>query len=334
MKNKKIKTIITLAMIAAALATGCSNSDSTENNIKAEGSNSSTSSTTTESSKETASTSSVSSEEIINKVFVEPDVYDDKEHEVGYQLEMPKEGDTVAIMETSEGTIKIRFFPEAAPKTVENFITHAKEGYYNGLTFHRVINDFMIQGGDPLGTGTGGESIYGEKFEDEFSNKLFNIRGSISMANSGPDTNGSQFFINQKGNSTKFDWDSLSETFEQYKSVVSSQWESYKESYLSQVSGTDEEILESYRTALSSTYGNITDMTKVSEEVKKLYDENGGNINLDGAFNDLNRGHAVFGQVYEGMDVVDKIAAVEVDDSDKPKKDVTIKSITIEEYKA
>lgn len=328
MKNKKIKTIIALAMIAAAVTAGCNSNGSDSSSI-----HSTESSVSSASNESTTSTSSTDSDEILNKVFIEPTVYDDKEHEVGYQLEMPKEGDTVAIMETSEGTIKLRFFPEAAPKAVENFTTHAKDGYYNGLTFHRVIKDFMIQGGDPLGTGTGGESIYGKSFEDEFSNKLFNIRGSISMANSGPDTNGSQFFINQKGNSTKFDWDNLAQNFEQYKSLVSSQWDSYKESYLSQASGSDEEILESYRMALASTYGNITDMTRVSEEVKKLYDENGGNINLDGAFNNLDRGHTVFGQVYEGMDIVDKIASVDVDDSDKPKKDVTIKSITIEEYK-
>lgn len=329
MKNKKIKTIIALAMIAAAIATGCSSNGSDDSE-----SSSSSTSANTESSRETASTTSTSSNEILSKIFVEPTVYNDKEHKVGYQLEKPKAGDTVAIMETSKGTIKIRFFPEAAPKAVENFVNHAKEGYYNGLTFHRVMNDFMIQGGDPLGTGTGGESIWNKPFEDEFSDKLFNIRGSLSMANSGPNTNGSQFFINQKDNSTKFDWDSLSQNFEQYKSVVSDQWESYKESYLSQASGSEADILESYKYALSRTYGNVTDMTKVSEEVKKLYDENGGNINLDGAFNNLGRGHTVFGQVYEGMDVVDKIAVVDVDSTtNKPTKDITIKSITIEEYK-
>lgn len=103
----------------------------------------------------------------------------------------------VARMNTSNGTIDIVLFAAQAPKAVENFVTHAKDGYYNGLTFHRVINNFMIQGGDPKGDGTGGESIWGKPFEDEFSFELFNFRGALSMANSGPDTNGSQFFIVQ-----------------------------------------------------------------------------------------------------------------------------------------
>ncbi|WP_342433959.1 peptidylprolyl isomerase [Neobacillus sp. FSL H8-0543] len=101
-------------------------------------------------------------------------------------------------METTMGTIKIKLFPEYAPKAVENFVKHGEEGYYNGLTFHRVINNFMIQGGDPNGNGTGGESIYGTPFEDEFSDRLYNLHGALSMANSGSNTNGSQFFIVQK----------------------------------------------------------------------------------------------------------------------------------------
>ncbi|WP_235318329.1 peptidylprolyl isomerase [Planococcus sp. CAU13] len=100
-------------------------------------------------------------------------------------------------MNTSMGTIKIKLFPELAPKTVENFMTHAKDGYYDGVIFHRVIRDFMIQGGDPEGTGRGGESIYGGGFEDEISDRLYNFRGALSMANAGPGTNGSQFFIVQ-----------------------------------------------------------------------------------------------------------------------------------------
>ncbi|EIT7336481.1 peptidylprolyl isomerase [Listeria monocytogenes] len=103
-----------------------------------------------------------------------------------------------AEMITNRGTIRIKLFPEIAPKTVENFVTHSKNGYYDGLIFHRVIPEFMIQGGDPDDRGTGGESIWGESFEDEFSTEAFNLRGALSMANAGPNTNGSQFFIVQK----------------------------------------------------------------------------------------------------------------------------------------
>lgn len=106
-------------------------------------------------------------------------------------------GEVLVEMNTTLGAIKIKLFPEHAPKTVENFLGHAKSGYYNGIIFHRVIQDFMIQGGDPTGTGMGGESIWGNSFEDEFSEQLFNLRGALSMANSGPNTNGSQFFIVQ-----------------------------------------------------------------------------------------------------------------------------------------
>lgn len=98
-----------------------------------------------------------------------------------------------AIINTNKGTIEIKLFPEYASKTVNNFVFLAKEGFYDGVTFHRVIEDFVIQGGDPTGTGRGGP---GYKFEDEFSgNPLKHERGVISMANAGPNTNGSQFFI-------------------------------------------------------------------------------------------------------------------------------------------
>lgn len=102
-----------------------------------------------------------------------------------------------AVIKTNRGDMSFVLFPQVAPKAVENFTTHAKEGYYNGLIFHRVIKDFMIQGGDPAGTGCGGESIYGNSFEDEFSIDARNYYGALSMANSGPNTNGSQFFIVQ-----------------------------------------------------------------------------------------------------------------------------------------
>ena len=103
----------------------------------------------------------------------------------------------IATIKTNHGDMRIKLFPDHAPKTVANFIALSKDGYYDGVIFHRIIKDFMIQGGDPTGTGMGGESIYGESFEDEFSEELYNVRGALSMANSGPNTNGSQFFIVQ-----------------------------------------------------------------------------------------------------------------------------------------
>lgn len=102
----------------------------------------------------------------------------------------------VAVIETNKGKMEIELRPDIAPKAVENFITHSKNGYYNGLIFHRVIRGFMLQTGDPSGTGTGGESIWKKNFEDEFSpSALFDKPGILAMANRGRNTNGSQFFI-------------------------------------------------------------------------------------------------------------------------------------------
>jgi len=119
------------------------------------------------------------------------------------QLNLENQQGPTAVLKTNQGEIKIQLFPEQAPMTVENFIRLAQKGYYDGTIFHRVISDFMIQGGDPEGNGTGGESIWGHPFEDELSRELFNIRGALSMANSGPNTNGSQFFVVQNKNMPK-----------------------------------------------------------------------------------------------------------------------------------
>ena len=191
------------------------------------------------------------------------------------QLEAVKSGDTVAVMHTNMGDIEIKLFPEHAPKTVENFTTHAKNDYYNGIIFHRVIKDFMIQGGDPRGSGIGGESIWGRSFEDEFTPELHNLRGALSMANAGPNTNGSQFFIVQA------------------KEVPSGMLDQMKD--------------------LPDAY---------PEECAKAYAELGGTPWLDYR-------HTVFGQVYEGMDVVDAIANVKVAPGDKPIVAVEIESIEI-----
>lgn len=180
------------------------------------------------------------------------------------------ENEDLIEMVTTKGTIKIKLFPTLAPKAVENFMTHAKDGYYNGLTFHRVIKDFMIQGGDPKGDGTGGESIWGKGFETEISNQLYNIRGALSMARTqDPNSNGSQFFIVQNSEDVH-----------------------------------DGLLKEDYPQAIINAY------------------KNGGYPTLDGEY-------TVFGQVIEGMDVVDKIAAVETNSSDKPKEDIKIEKITI-----
>ena len=108
----------------------------------------------------------------------------------------PASDNPIIVMETTQGKITLELFPKVAPKAVENFVTHVTEGYYDGLIFHRIIKGFMIQGGDPTGTGRGGESIWHKGFEDEFSpNVVFNHKGILAMANAGPRTNGSQFFI-------------------------------------------------------------------------------------------------------------------------------------------
>ena len=263
------------------------------------------------------------------------DAYADKAY--GFQLEMPAEGETVAIMHTNMGDICIRFFPEAAPKTVENFLTHAKNGYYNGLTFHRVINDFMIQGGDPKGDGTGGTSIYGSKFEDEFDKKLLNLRGSLAMANSGVNTNGSQFFINQAGPGAKSASQLKQEVVEKNNQVKQQYTREYYEqakAYYDAYYGEGYFTTYMYPTYEDFYYGSLVPESDfVPDEVWELYAQQGGNMHLDGAFR-YTGGHTVFGQVYQGMDIVDAIAAVEVDSNSKPKTSVIIETIEVTTYTA
>lgn len=111
------------------------------------------------------------------------------------QFAQPESGDTVATIKTDKGDIKVILYPKYAPLAVENFVTHAENGYYDGVTFHRVVEDFVIQSGDPTGTGSGGDSIWQLPFSDEFSDRLHHYTGALSMANTGSDTNRSQFFI-------------------------------------------------------------------------------------------------------------------------------------------
>ena len=255
------------------------------------------------------------------------------------QLSAPVKNDTVAVIKTNLGDIKVKFFPEHAPKAVENFITHAKNGYYNGLTFHRVIKEFMIQGGDPNGTGTGGESIWGTAFEDEFDQKLLNVYGSLAMANSGVNTNGSQFFINHNGKIQK-STEKANSSVDIYIYNVRS-YEDYLNYYTTNGQGDYFNSIfpnfESFQSSSSNqqqkiTYPYATNTVLIPDEVWDLYSELGGNLNLDGAWK-ADGGHTVFGQVFKGLEVVDAIAKVETDSStNKPKTDVIINSIEIVNY--
>lgn len=261
-----MKKRLILALTSTILLTACASNSTTSTSSSSSSSSSSTLATTTD----TTATSQYAKD--LAYAINNPDAsFPQLSSEVA-------ENEAAVKIKTTEGDITIKLFPEQAPLTVENFLTHAKNGYYNGTIFHRVIKDFMIQGGDPLGNGTGGESIWAGKgttidagygFKDEISAFLYNIRGSLSMANAGSGTNGSQFFINQN------------------------------------------------TTDMSSQLSSSKYPTKIVEAYK-----NGGNPNLDGK-------HTVFGQVIEGMDIVDKIASVETDSSDKPKTDVKIESIEI-----
>ena len=195
-------------------------------------------------------------EEEISKVYQGSPIATNQDNMKKFdQTTEPEKGEQIIVMKTSMGTIKIRLFPTKAPKTVENFVGLADKGYYDGIIFHRVIPNFMIQGGDPLGTGAGGESLWGGKFEDEPNKDLSNMTGSLAMANAGPNTNGSQFFINQGNNN----------------------------------------CLDCHNPASPSC-------------------------------------HTVFGQVFEGMDVVGKIINVETGAADKPVKDVVMEKVSVETY--
>ncbi|HFI0507314.1 TPA: peptidylprolyl isomerase [Streptococcus suis] len=261
-----MKKRLFLALASTILLTACASNSATSTSSSSSSSSSSTLATTTD------TTASSQYAKDLAYAINNPDAsFPQLSSEIA-------ENEAAVKIKTTEGDITIKLFPEQAPLTVENFLTHAKEGYYNGTIFHRVIKDFMIQGGDPLGNGTGGESIWAGKgttidagygFKDEISAFLYNIRGSLSMANAGAGTNGSQFFINQN------------------------------------------------TTDMSSQLSTSSYPGKIIEAYK-----NGGNPNLDGK-------HTVFGQVIEGMDIVDKIASVETDSSDKPKTDIKIEAIEI-----
>ena len=194
----------------------------------------------------------------------------------------PKEGETIVSMKLKgyDKEVKIKLFPEYAEQGVENFVELAKQGYYNGLTFHRVIKDFMIQGGDPNGDGSGGESIYEKGFDGGTDPHLIHAAGAVAYANSGGTaTNGSQFYI---------------VTGEKYG---------------------DEEISQLEDAGYSFT-----------DNEKEIYSTYGGCPWLDGNY-------TIFGQVFDGLDIVFDVQNVDVDENtSKPKTDVVIESVNVSEY--
>lgn len=214
---------------------------------------------------------------------------------------MPEPGEKIAVITVKDyGEIKIKLFPEDAAKGVENFIGLAEMGYYDELIFHRVIQGFMNQGGDPRGNGTGGNSIWGGSFEGGTSENLYHFSGAVAYANSGAtSTNGSQFYI------------------------VNTEEGEYSLGGMRLQDGS----IYYFQTFEEAGFS-------LPENVKEMYREKGGTPSLDG-------GYTIFGQVFEGMDVVRAIGQVETDQDeyndipdDKPLTPVIIESIRIVEYKA
>lgn len=255
MTLKKIITAAVLTAFSAALLTGCKGSP------------------------DGGSTAVTDSEGNVDKSTVKwlPDV------EI-HNFIKPEVGEKIAVITVKDyGEIKIKLFPEDAAKGVENFTGLADMGYYDELIFHRIIPNFMNQGGDPKGNGTGGKSIWGEKFDGGTSENLYHFTGAVAYANSGSTaTNGSQFYI----------------------------------------VNTPDGYMEY---SCADLYAMDSEQYNWPANVAAKYDEVGGVPFLDG-------GYTVFGQVFEGMDVVRAMAEVETDDNDKPLTQIMMESVRIEEY--
>lgn len=272
MKKVVISAILLVVMLFSLTACG----DETD---KSSGENTNSTDKTTSASNQ-GDNETVSAEDMIQGYFDEFRGLSEEDVEKNAEEQMAdaKEGETIAIFHVKDyGDITVKFFEDVAPKACENFITHAQEGYYDGVTFHRVVEEFMIQGGDPLGTGAGGESIWGEDFGEELATSVLPYRGALCMASRGTGTSslGSQFFI------------------------VQANYDESQKDYF--------------------TYYGLTNLWS-------SYQKNGGVPSLIAHY-------TTFGQVIDGMDVVDKIASVETDNSEsgggKPLSDVVIETIEI-----
>lgn len=281
---KKLQILLSMTMLLLAM-TGCGSGSDGDSSTTTQEEASQVEETTTDEGDATpdeGETTPDESETAPDEEETAPDegetAPDEEEEATGdfEQLALPESGESIATIKvTGFGEIKLKFFPDKAPLAVENFLTHAENGYYDGIIFHRVINDFMIQGGDPTGTGMGGTSIWDGVFDNEDDADLYHFNGAISMANAGVNTNGSQFFI------------------------VNS----------------------------SPTFPGSSMRGSYSDYAKNIYTTMGGTPFLDG-------GYTVFGQVYEGLDIVQSIMQVQTTGAEgsTPVENVVIESITVSKY--
>ncbi len=300
----KKKIIISTLALALALSVVSCGKDDTKENVTEQGTESSEGSESTESAEVNLSDIELNTNEddIRALDFYSVELSEDEtainpmetitDKKEFTQLDAPKKGDLVAVIKTNKGDISVKFLPDIAPKAVKNFVENALSNYYDGITFHRVINDFMIQGGDPTATGAGGESIWGTSFVNEISVSAQHFSGALAMANSGTTaSNGSQFYI---VDDIKFD-DATIESLREY-------------------AGDPEVVIDE---TLGLKVGDI-----YPEAVVEGYAERGGAPML-------NFGYTVFGQAYEGLEIVDTISQVQTDESDKPLEDVVIEDIIV-----
>ncbi len=232
----------------------------------------------------------------------------------------PKTGDLIAEIEISGfGTIRAVLFPDAAPTGVENFRLLADEGFYDGLTIHRVISDFMFQGGSLNGNGTGGDALVnGGSFGIETANNMRHFYGALCYANAAG-TNTTQFYIvnnNEPTDISDINLDDLQYVAEQFKLAAAS---------------SDDRDSIAYFNNQAEYYETIIKWLKdATDDIKSKYKEVGGTPTLDGNY-------TVFGQIYEGFDVIESVSAVKVEDNgmgevSKPVQEITISSVKVYEF--
>lgn len=319
---KKIAIILALAL----MLTSCGGT-SAESSTSSESTEASTSTASgSEEGEEESSTATLTEEdEALLAKFFEGDVVTDGGWEAG---EFPQLAETQdeslprVKMTTSMGDITMVLYPSAAPLAVENFITHCEDGYYDGVLFHRVIEDFMIQSGDPNGDGTGGTSIYSSgTFANESCDNLHHFNGALAMANAGPNTNGSQFFIVQAD--TMISEDNLeSVMFYWYYNELNTRLYSINVDDYTEETG--EQLVDALNILLTQASEN-----GVPEEYRERYLPAARAYIEHGGYPLLDYGYTVFGQVIDGMDVVNAIAAVEVQENSSGEKSSPVEPVTI-----